>query len=259
MKNVLSLGAGVQSSTLAFMIEKKEIQYQVECAIFADTKSESPKIYEWLEYIRNNVSFPVHIVDNGNLMTKSLEVHTSKTGTKYMKSAIPAFLDGEMGKGIMMRQCTYDHKIVPIYRQVKKLFGKEKIGMLLGISTDEAGRMKLSKKNNILNLYPLIEKNMNRQDCLKWMKKHNYPAPPRSSCVFCPFHSNREWQRLKTEEPEQFQLAVEYERKYQEQTRNILTGIPFLHVARKPLDQIEFFDERQVEMFTNECEGMCGI
>jgi len=172
MKYVLYLGAGVQSSTLAFMIEKGELPYEVDCAIFADTKAESPKVYKWLEYIKQNVSFPIHIVDNGNLTTKSLIVYTSKAGNKYMKSAIPAFLDGDLGKGIMMRKCTYDHKIKPIHMTVKKIYRKEKIGMLLGISTDEAGRMKLSRKENILNIYPLIEKGMNRNECLKWMKNN---------------------------------------------------------------------------------------
>ena len=40
---VLSLGAGVQSTTLALMIEKGEIP-MVDCAIFADTMGEPKKV-----------------------------------------------------------------------------------------------------------------------------------------------------------------------------------------------------------------------
>jgi len=44
---ILSLGAGVQSSTLALMIAKGEIP-MVDCAIFADTMGEPKAVYEWL-------------------------------------------------------------------------------------------------------------------------------------------------------------------------------------------------------------------
>ena len=63
---VLSLGAGVQSSALALMIEKGEIP-MVDCAIFADTGAEPEKVYEWLEYIKSQVSYPVHVVQWRNL------------------------------------------------------------------------------------------------------------------------------------------------------------------------------------------------
>ena len=62
---VLSLGAGVQSSTLALMIHKGEIP-MVDCAIFADTQAEPPKVYEWLKFIKETVNYPVHIVSQRN-------------------------------------------------------------------------------------------------------------------------------------------------------------------------------------------------
>ncbi len=44
---ILSLGAGVQSSTLALMIEKKEIP-MVDAAIFNDTIGEPKIVMKWL-------------------------------------------------------------------------------------------------------------------------------------------------------------------------------------------------------------------
>jgi hypothetical protein len=59
---ILSLGAGVQSSTLALMIEHGEIP-MVDAAIFADVKGEPKKVYEWLEYLKTKVtSYPIHVV-----------------------------------------------------------------------------------------------------------------------------------------------------------------------------------------------------
>lgn len=33
----------------------------------------------------------------------------------------------------------------------------------------------------------------------------------------------------------------------------------FLHYSCKPLESVQFFDEKQVDLFNNECEGMCGV
>ena len=51
---VLSLGAGVQSSTLALMIEKGEIP-MVDCAIFADVKGEPQEVYKWLDWLETEL------------------------------------------------------------------------------------------------------------------------------------------------------------------------------------------------------------
>jgi 3'-phosphoadenosine 5'-phosphosulfate sulfotransferase (PAPS reductase)/FAD synthetase len=58
---VLSLGAGVQSTTLALMIEKGEIP-MVDAAIFADTGAEPKEVYTHLEWLKKQLSYPVHIV-----------------------------------------------------------------------------------------------------------------------------------------------------------------------------------------------------
>ena len=63
---ILSLGAGVQSSTLALMIEKGEIA-PVTCGIFADTQAESKETMEFLNWLKSKLSFPIYIISKGNL------------------------------------------------------------------------------------------------------------------------------------------------------------------------------------------------
>lgn len=260
MINILSLGAGVQSSTMALMAARGELGYNVDCAIFADTQAEPKEVYEWLQWLTEQLPFPVYIVTKGSLYDDGLKVHTGKSGRKYTKATVPAFTIDENGKkGISLRHCTADYKIMPIQKKVKELYGRQNVNMLLGISTDEAGRMKPSRKKNITHVYPLIEKSMNRQDCIKWFERHEYPRPPRSACVFCPFHSNREWQRLKTDDPAAFQQAVNYEKELQKVTAETLQTTLYLHRSCKPLDTVQFFDENQTDLFINECEGMCGV
>ena len=63
---VLSLGAGVQSTTLALMIEKGEIP-MVDCAIFADVGAEPKLVYEHLDWLEKQLSYPIYRVQWRNL------------------------------------------------------------------------------------------------------------------------------------------------------------------------------------------------
>ena len=103
---------------------------------------------------------------------------------------------------------------------------------------------------------------MTRADCVAWMKAHDYPEPPRSACRFCPFHSDIEWSRLKNEEPSEFASAALFEQRLQAAAMGVLDGVPYLHSSLKPLAEVTFKDlpgKQQVDMFNNECEGMCSV
>jgi len=108
---------------------------------------------------------------------------------------------------------------------------------------------------------------MTRTHCLEWMRKNNYPTPPRSACIFCPYHSNAEWRRLRDGSPGEFAAAVEYEKAIQKTFSGVtgFRGVVYLHRDLVPLDQVDLtHDDRQGEMFDEqgfavECEGMCGL
>ena len=107
---ILSLGAGVQSSTLALMIEKNLVP-MVDCAIFADTGAEPKEVYTWLEWLKTQVSYPVYIVQWRNLKEDLIAVASGQRNIV----PIPFFTIDEAGKkGIMRRQCTADYKIRPV-------------------------------------------------------------------------------------------------------------------------------------------------
>ena len=102
---------------------------------------------------------------------------------------------------------------------------------------------------------------MTRRDCIAWMQKLGYPKPPKSSCVFCPYQSDQQWKRLKDEEPSDFEKAVRFEAMIQESFRKVgFEGATYLHRSLKPIDQVVFDkSSNQIDMFGNECEGMCGV
>jgi hypothetical protein len=263
---VLSLGAGVQSSTIALMAAAGELPMP-DCAIFADVQSEPDSVYRWLDWLEQQLPFPVYRVTRGILSEECLIVKTSKNNTQYVQHSPPLYMkDNSTGEtGIMMRQCTSNFKIRVIIQKLRELGGKKSgVEQLIGISMDEIQRMKPARDKWITNVFPLIDKRMSRGHCLEWLKDHGYPEPPRSSCWFCPYHSAKEWQRLKTDEPESFAKAVKFEKDFQEMVKQIpgFRGTSFLHNSCKSLNSIDFehlSNSRQIDLFNNECEGMCGL
>jgi len=274
MKHIISLGAGVQSSTMALMAAHGEITPMPDCAIFADTQAEPESVYKWLDWLEKQLPFPVHRVTNGSLTDDVLKRRVTKDGRLYSRTNIPMFTkDNESKKEgrIVFRSCTGDFKIKPLRKKQREIAeikrGQKTIGCTtwIGISLDEATRMKDSREAWCVNRYPLIELRMERYQCLEWMESHGYPQPPRSSCVYCPFHSNTEWRRLMYTEPKEFAKAVQFEKDLQgakAASANFKTT-PYLHRQCVPLDQADFSTlserNRQINMFENECEGMCGV
>lgn len=270
MMRVLSLGAGVQSSTLAMMISHGEIE-MVDAAIFVDTQWESRRVYEWLDWLEARLPFPVHRVTRGSLR-ESIENKQNATGQRF--ASIPWFTvqpDGSHGMG--RRQCTREFKIEPLLKEKRRLLGLKKgqraprgevlIETLIGISTDEMARTKNSEEKWNVNRYPLIERRMSRTDCLAWMASHSYPTPPKSSCIGCPYHSTAEWLSV-VNDPEALADVLTVDNIIREPVRG-MNGQQFMNDRRIPMGEfikmIKHGHRAQVEinLFQNECEGMCGV
>jgi hypothetical protein len=244
-----------------------------DCAVFADTQGEPAKVYEWLDWLQSVLPYPVHRVTAGSLEAREVTVRISKrSGKLWMKNSIPAFVQKPNGKmGMLGRKCTADFKITPITRKLRELAGIKRaprdkslvlIDQAIGISLDEYRRMKPSRHSWIKHYWPLIDLGMSRSDCISWMKANGYPEPPRSACRFCPFHSDAEWLRLKAQEPDEFIKAAQFEARLQAAASGVLDGVPYLHSSAVPLVDVRFTTlpaKQQVNMFNNECEGMCGV
>ena len=267
---VLNLGAGVQSSTLALMAAAGEITPMPDFAIFADTQAEPKSVYIWLNWLEKQLPFPVHRVTAGNMTEHMMTLRTAKDGRQWTKSMIPAFMQAPDGSiGLLGRSCTADYKIAPILKNLRRLCGIKRgeknfqITQWIGISYDEIQRMKPSRDTWTQHRWPLIEREMRRHDCIAWLKRNGFPEPPRSACVYCPFHSSKEWRKLKDDEPEAFAEAVRVEKELQRTKAEAADrSIPWLHRSCVPLEEIDLSTETdagQLDMFGNECEGLCGV
>lgn len=256
MIEVISLGAGVQSTVMALMAAHGELPMP-DCAIFADTQFEPEEVYAHLDWLEAQLPFPVYRVTEGNLREDTL-AGLNSTGQKF--SVIPFFTETGIGR----RQCTREYKIVPIRRKIAELVGPKKrknaVRQWIGISTDEAMRMKPSGVAYVQNWWPLIDEGMSRQDCLRWFEKtHPDRVLAKSACVACPFHNDAMWRDMKLNDPASFEQAVEFDHAI----RNSGTSAQqYVHRSCKPLDEVDFRnleDMGQLNFFNEECEGMCGV
>lgn len=273
MKHIISLGAGVQSSTMALMAACGELTPMPDCAIFADTGAEPQGVYDWLNWLEARLPFPVHRVSAGNLRDDLLSTEPGRF------ASIPAFTEFSGSVGMTRRQCTREYKVEPIQRKVRELIGlapgqrgpKEvAVRQWIGISLDEMQRMKDSGKSYIENIWPLIDKRITRQQCLDWMNTRGFPRPAKSACTFCPYHDNAMWRDMKMNDPVSFQSAVEVDRALRgsEDIRDKrgMNSAVYIHRSCKPLDQVDFRSAEDVgqgrlfeDGFQAECEGMCGV
>lgn len=253
--NIISLGAGLQSSTMLIMSDTGYFS-KVDHAIFADTGDEPEYVYEYLEYLQKIIkTIPISIVKfKKRGWPLSQHILENLKMEKYYIS-IPAF-----GKNtIMKRRCTMSFKIEPVHKKARflmKEFGDKKLNIWIGITIDEIQRMKPARQKYIKNIFPLIDKRFSRHTCHNFLNDRNYKIPNRSACYLCPYHSDREWLYLKINHPQDFKKAVQFERKFLLSKKNKKY---FLHRSLKKLDTVEFKNEKQLDMFENECEGVCGV
>ena len=285
---VISLGAGVQSTVLSLMADRGLFGPKPDCAIFADTHWEPENVYQHLDWLEAQLSFPVYRVDNGRSLLEDVKARVNHDGRPF--DTLPLYLRDEHGKtqGLSKRQCTTNYKIMPIRQTIRsKLLGlaprqrvkkDTMVEQWMGISTDETMRIKPSGEKWLLNVYPLIDADMSREDCKAWFEEH-YPARflPRSACVGCPFHTPDEWVRVRESDPEAFAEACEIDEILRMPGRSdAMNYTQFLHKRRIPLAEAVQEDEealiRAAEVaelegissffpndFINECEGHCGV
>ncbi len=279
---VLSLGAGVQSSTLLRMMIRGDFgpEHKPHHAIFADVGWEPQAVYDQVEVLRKEseaAGIQFHVVQYGNLREDMIKgwVPNDSSLIGHAFGSIPVFIKGEKGEGMLRRQCTEKYKIAPVNKRIRELLGVKSFGhtppgsvwYYFGISSDETRRMRTSNLKALRFYYPLIMKNsttdkviewrrpgIRRADCLKWNADHGFTEPPRSACLGCPYHTNAEWRRIKAD-PVQWKDAVEFDRAIRHPVR--LEGESFLHRDRVPLDEADLNEPDPAQMEI-ECEGYCG-
>jgi hypothetical protein len=269
---ILSLGAGVQSTTVLLMMIHGEIE-PADHVIFADTGLEPVSVYQHLsnlEKLMNDNNIPFHKVSVGNIREDAL-IPDKRSATLPFH-----MINADGSRGMIRRQCTNEYKIQPLLKKQRELVGlargqrsKEHLATtIIGISWDETQRMRDAAFSWLRNEYPLVDMRITREMCLEWCAQHGYALPPRSACIGCPFKSDMEWRRLKEEMPDEWNDAVEFDNAIRDpKTKKIaMRSTPYLHKSAQPLEEVDLRTNEEkgilslfAEEFGQECEGMCGL
>ena len=192
--NIISYGAGVDSTALVILAAKGIIDLKRFRVVYADPYDDTPatinflfdKMYPWLYKYGKFI----HIVGRSEgVYGRWLRLKV--TGSRKIRS------------------CSQYSKIVPVNR-FKRQFEKDwnaKAVICIGFNADEAGKRKQRPNRR----YPLIENNVTRADCIDIIKAEGLPVPPKSGCWCCPFARVAEILAI-ARNPEQRDKILELER-----------------------------------------------
>lgn len=274
---VLSWGGGQDSTTALLMSHHGELP-KLDAAIFADTQNEPLAVYQTLEWVSATVDIPIYRVSVGNLGEQVLAVaqrHAAGESLSAGQRGQPPFwIRNDPNKiyasadrgGKLWRKCTHDYKIAPIRHKIRELLGVKLTGSLpkgmwveqwIGFPKDELSRTFCSDVRWITNTFPLIlPARMTKRDCVEWLQAHGYPVPAKSSCLFCPFHSNAYWRDMRDQRPEEWDAAIAFERQLHANKLPGVRGIPYVHKSMVPLPLAPIEEaDRGPELFCHTCNN----
>lgn len=258
---VLSLGAGVQSTAVMILSAMGHLP-RIDYAIFSDTGWEPGSVYAHLDRLEREVAQPAGIpilrVSAGNIRDDALDpTHRFVSMPLYVKNQ-------DDGDGIGRRQCTSEYKLKPIRRKVRELLGAKPkdtgvpgpvargrwVEQWIGISTDERdraldqyGSLKTGDVSYSRNVYPLLALDYSREACRVINEHAGFVGVPKSACIGCPYHGNRQWRDLRDNQPAEWADAVDFDHAIRNGSARAnaqgqpLRGQMFLHRSRVPLEQ----------------------
>lgn len=187
VKNYLSYGGGVNSTALLLWMIDEGIDFE---AVFVDHGGDYPYTYDYVNYINKDV-YPITILKP--------DVEGFSTIEEYS-------LHYKILPTIRHRWCTDKFKVRPQL----KYFERPCINYH-GISFEERHRAKQSRNKGIDLKYPLIEKQLGRNDCIDIIKEHSVIVPKRSGCFFCPMMKKKEFRSLFVNYPYLFERVLNME------------------------------------------------
>ena len=243
----LSLGAGVDTTAIILM---PDVMDKTDFVIFADTGSENPETYDYL----NNIIKPyLEKIQKPLVIVHGEEIINNKPVTNMEE----AYLGWNAIPVRFMRHCTDKWKIRPMQRYLKEHYPNGNLIKIIGFAFDEIQRVKCQTGET---WYPLIEKKMTREDCIRYIQSRGFPVPPKSGCFYCPFQRINQWKELRSNHPDLWQRAIELEKNgshYPEMTLSNFKrhGKPLTleEVDKKLGTSLYDFEEETVE----ECSGSC--
>ena len=224
MVNILSFGAGQNSTALIIMLKDQGIK--IDHIIFSETSNEMPETYIFLKEFK--LWCKKHKL---NFVTVQSELGDLKK--YYMERNIIPYR--------MFRSCTDKFKVRPINKWLKENYHKQEVNMFMGIAADERKRAdRMGDKKYIKFKFPLIENGIDRDLCIAIIKKEGLSVPVKSGCYFCPFQTKRSWKELLKKHPNLFINSEKFEENGRAYPEGTLMGSLTLKEFKKSVKEQRF-------------------
>lgn len=257
---VVSYGGGVQSTALLVLAARGAIDFPIFLFANVGDDSEHPATLRYVAEVARPYAaahgIELHEVQrlrrDGTPETLLDRLHRSKRSI-----TIPVRMPAPLG--FMRRNCTQDFKVRTIEKWLKQHGASAECPAVtaIGISHDEAHRANSRKESPVQQkVYPLLELRMDRNDCRTVIAAAGLPVPPKSSCWFCPYHTNGTWQTMREREPILFEKYVAIERMLSDRLKELQGRPAYFHNRLKPLPMATTAN-RQGELFEDSPLEVC--
>ncbi len=211
IKQYLSYGGGVNSTAMLLLLHDEGLEFE---SIYVDHGCDWPETKEYVQMIAKKYSITV--------LTPQVEGYANLYEYADHYKIIPSR---------RQRWCTHKFKVAVINAYLDK-----PCFSLIGFSTDEVHRAKLSYEDGIENRFPLLEREIDRQQCEEIIREHGLSVPIKSGCWFCPFQTIGQWKKLRRIHPDLYCKAKGLED--QEIERRLKAGKKPIYLNKRPLDMV---------------------
>lgn len=258
MIRAFSYGGGVQSTAALVLAAQHAIDFPLFLFANVGDDSENPAT---LRYMRD-VALP-YAQEHGIELIELTKDETLLQRVRRSPRSIPIPMRMSDSGATGTRQCTQRFKIAVVAAELKRRGARIEAPAVLGlgISLDEFHRARSSSPVPIETLaYPLIERRMDRQDCINVIVRAGIPVPEKSSCWFCPFHTLGYWRNLLRTDPAVFEAAATLEDE-QNAKRAAMDKDPVYLTSRlRPLREA-VRESGQMDLFEGGCDiaGYCHV
>ena len=205
--------AGLGVNTIAYLILCTRQGIKFDHVLFSDPGKEWPKTYAYIDIINKWLTAhgqpKVTIVYKTDLNGDRLTLYQDNLHNQ----TIPAIAFGFKTCSQKFKRQPQDKFLNndPFIRWVKSMGGV--VYNYIGFDADESHRTQTNyDTDRVKNIYPLVDADMGRFECVKLILDEGLPLPPKSSCTDCP--SMKPWEiiELYETEPKEFYDAIALER-----------------------------------------------
>lgn len=247
----ISFSGGVESTTMCVLYGHSAR------AIFCDTGFEHAALYEHIRTVEGKLK-EFHPGFELIRVKGDVPINGERVDSLYEYILKSKYYPSSMG-----RYCTRMFKIEPID---KFLADAGECELMIGLNADEGDRIgNHGNMKNIKYSYPLLKNGVNRDSCIKILKKLDlYPDYPvymsRGGCVGCFFKSKKEFKAMAALNPQEFDNVMWLEEAIQDERGKyfrIRKNMPRLRELKTEVESALFKPE---EMYLT--EGIftpCGV